>query len=543
MKKQILSVAAILAVGGILCAPFCAAAQAEAPVKQADVYILAGQSNAAGYSNIKQKVYGQSDNALTYEKQIGQDDTRNGSGYENVLYYGTTNIPASAAMPTNLALRSAKIGLGQNQNYMGPELGMAKVLSESYTNDNPAVIVKYAVGGTYLGDYVGTKQETKDWGNWASPSLTAKWTAEGKTLHKYNGYLYNRLISVTEGAFAALRAQGYTPTVKGYIWMQGEADAGDASLANAYEENLTMFINDLRSDVAEIAEDEDAANRPFVIGKICSSGWFGNNIATVRAAEDAVAAKLSGVFTFDTDEFKIHNDNGTANGSDDYHFNAGDMYLLGQRFAQTAVANLAKYTYTVTAGAGGSADKKVYLSDGEEIQIGYHAVRGKKLSQVLLNRADVTADCLKGGVLKIIPDGNTQTFNEVELVFADAPAYTLTVKLNGKGKITRNISGSRLYEGDRLVVEAQPAEGHEVEKVLFNGTETAAGADGKYSVTVTENTMVEVFFKEKQAQPGGEDETPGGQKGCSDNVGIVGGALAAAALGAGVLLAAKKKRG
>ncbi len=540
MKKQILSVAAILAVGGILCAPFSAAAQAEAPVKQADLYILAGQSNAAGYSNIKQKVYGST--SVTYEQQIGQDDSRNGTGYSNVLYFGTADIAASAAMPTP-ALQPTKIGLGRAAGYMGPELGMAKELSKSYTDENPAVIVKYAFGGTYLGDYAGTKNETKNAGNWASPSLTAKWKSEGKTIHQYNGVCYDRLLQVTRDAFTALRAQGYTPSVKGYIWMQGEADAGDPALANAYEENLTMFIDDLRSDVAEIAEDEDAANRPFVIGKICSSGWFGNNIATVRAAEDAVAAKLSGVFTFDTDEFKIHNDNGTTNGSDDYHFNAGDMYLLGQRFAQTAVANLAKYTYTVTAGAGGSADKKVYLSDGEEIQIGYHAVRGKKLSQVLLNRADVTADCLKGGVLKIIPDGNTQTFNEVELVFADAPAYTLTVKLNGKGKITRNISGSRLYEGDRLVVEAQPAEGHEVEKVLFNGTETAAGADGKYSVTVTENTTVEVFFKEKQAQPGGEDETPGGQKGCSGVVGAFGGALAAAALGAGVLLAAKKKRG
>lgn len=540
MKKQILSVAAILAVGGILCAPFSAAAQAEAPVKQADVYILAGQSNAAGYSNIKQKVYGNT--SVTYEQQIGQDDSRNGTGYSNVLYFGTADIAASAAMPTP-ALQPTKIGLGRAAGYMGPELGMAKELSKSYTDENPAVIVKYAFGGTYLGDYAGTKNETKNAGNWASPSLTAKWKSEGKTIHQYNGVCYDRLLQVTRDAFTALRAQGYTPSVKGYIWMQGEADAGDPALANAYEENLTMFIDDLRSDVAEIAEDEDAANRPFVIGKICSSGWFGKNIATVRAAEDAVAAKLSGVFTFDTDEFKIHNDNGTTNGSDDYHFNAGDMYLLGQRFAQTAVANLAKYTYTVTAGAGGSADKKVYLSDGEEIQIGYHAVRGKKLSQVLLNRADVTADCLKGGVLKIIPDGNTQTFNEVELVFADAPAYTLTVKLNGKGKITRNISGSRLYEGDRLVVEAQPAEGHEVEKVLFNGTETAAGADGKYSVTVTENTTVEVFFKEKQAQPGGEDETPGGQKGCSGVVGAFGGALAAAALGAGVLLAAKKKRG
>jgi len=540
MKKQILSVAAILAVGGILCAPFSAAAQAEAPVKQADLYILAGQSNAAGYSNINQKVYGNI--SVTYEQQIGQDDSRNGTGYSNVLYFGTADIAASAAMPTP-ALQPTKIGLGRAAGYMGPELGMAKELSKSYTDENPAVIVKYAFGGTYLGDYAGTKNETKNAGNWASPSLTAKWKSEGKTIHQYNGVCYDRLLQITRDAFTALRAQGYTPSVKGYIWMQGEADAGDPALANAYEENLTMFIDDLRSDVAEIAEDEDAANRPFVIGKICSSGWFGNNIATVRAAEDAVAAKLSGVFTFDTDEFKIHNDNGTANGSDDYHFNAGDMYLLGQRFAQTAVANLAKYTYTVTAGAGGSADKKVYLSDGEEIQIGYHAVRGKKLSQVLLNRADVTADCLKGGVLKIIPDGNTQTFNEVELVFADAPAYTLTVKLNGKGKITRNISGSRLYEGDRLVVEAQPAEGHEVEKVLFNGTETAAGADGKYSVTVTENTTVEVFFKEKQAQSGGEDETPGGQKGCSGVVGAFGGALAAAALGAGVLLAAKKKRG
>ena len=343
MKKQILSVAAILAVGGIFCAPFSAAAQAEAPVKQADLYILAGQSNAAGYSNIKQKVYGNT--SVTYEQQIGQDDSRNGTGYSNVLYFGTADIAASAAMPTP-ALQPTKIGLGRAAGYMGPELGMAKELSKSYTDENPAVIVKYAFGGTYLGDYAGTKNETKNAGNWASPSLTAKWKSEGKTIHQYNGVCYDRLLQVTRDAFTALRAQGYTPSVKGYIWMQGEADAGDPALANAYEENLTMFIDDLRSDVAEIAEDEDAANRPFVIGKICSSGWFGNNIATVRAAEDAVAAKLSGVFTFDTDEFKIHNDNGTANGSDDYHFNAGDMYLLGQRFAQTAVANLAKYTYT-----------------------------------------------------------------------------------------------------------------------------------------------------------------------------------------------------
>ena len=172
MKKQILSVAAILAVGGILCAPFSAAAQAEAPVKQADLYILAGQSNAAGYSNIKQKVYGST--SVTYEQQIGQDDSRNGTGYSNVLYFGTADIAASAAMPTP-ALQPTKIGLGRAAGYMGPELGMAKELSKSYTDENPAVIVKYAFGGTYLGDYAGTTNETKNAGNWASPSLTAKW--------------------------------------------------------------------------------------------------------------------------------------------------------------------------------------------------------------------------------------------------------------------------------------------------------------------------------------------------------------------------------
>lgn len=540
MRKTIFLTAALCAVAGTaLLAPAGFTAKAAEP-KQADVYILAGQSNAAGYSNIKQQVYGNT--SVTYEQQIGQDDARNGTGYSNVLYFGTADIAASATMPT-LALQPTKIGLGRNTNYMGPELGMAKELSGSYTDENPAVIVKYAFGGTYLGDYAGTKNETKNAGNWASPSLTAKWKSEGKTVHQYNGLCYERLLKVTGDAFTALRAQGYTPSVKGYIWMQGEADAGDPLLANAYEENLTLFINDLRADVAELAEDDDAANRPFVIGKICSSGWFGNNISTVRAAEDAVAAKLPYVYLFDTDEFKIHNDDGTANGSDDWHFNAGDAYLLGQRFAQTATANLAKYTYSITAGSGGTASKNVYLSDGEAITIGYTAQRGKKLAQVLLNEADVTADCVQNGEIRITPEAASPAFNNVELVFGDAAAYTLTVSLSGKGKITRSLSGSRVYEGDVLVVEALPAEGHEVDKVLCNNAEVTAGADGKYTVTISGNTVLAVSFKEKaqSGDPSGETGTTG-QRGCSGAIGASLGAFGAVALGAAVL-SVKKKRG
>ena len=47
-----------------------------------------------------------------------------------------------------------------------------------------------------------------------------------------------------------LRASGYTPVIKGMIFMQGEAETFKDYTANAYGELLTDFINDIRYNLA-----------------------------------------------------------------------------------------------------------------------------------------------------------------------------------------------------------------------------------------------------------------------------------------------------
>lgn len=548
MKKIILTVAASLAVAGsALCAPAPLAAGAEEQMKQADVWIVAGQSNAAGWSNLTRKgIEGSHYTSYHYEEELNEIDPRNGSGYNNVLYYGSgLDQRADRELPkmslTSVAMKTP-LQAGTS-GHIGPELGMANALSSRYTPDSPAVIIKYAVGGTYLGDFKGDGQQTKDYGNWASPSMTAQAPA-GTNFHKNNGLLYTRLLQTVTNGFAALKAQRYAPSVKGYIWMQGEADAGTSSLANAYQKNLELFIGDLRKDVAEIAKDDSAKTRPFVIGKINSTGLYGNFVSVVRAAEDAVCEKLPNVFTVDTNKYDIVKD-GVVVGSDQWHFNAADMYDLGKRFAACALENVAKYTYSVTAGAGGSVAKRTYLSDGEAVTVGYTAERGKKLSAVKLNGEDVTQSCLQNGKISFTPNAQTAAFNTVELLFADAAAYRITVNLGAGGKINRSISGSRVYEGDEIVIETLPADGYETESVIFNGAAVSPREDGKYTVVVgaADCTLSVTFKKTEQANdPMPEESGLSGGAIAGIVIGSVAGAGAIAAGGALLAIKAKKRK-
>lgn len=540
--KRMITLAALLTVAAsALCAPALLRGDAAQEQRQADVYILAGQSNAAGFSNLSQEMPGR---GSSYREYLTDVDVRNGSGYTDVYYYGATEVRADAAMPV-ITLRSAQIGQGASGNYIGPELGIANVLSDSYTDDNPAVIFKFAVGGTYLCDFEGTAQQTKDFGNWSSPSMTEWATEQGLRLHENNGRLYERLLDVVKTGFAALRAQGYTPSVKGYAWMQGEADAVNTTLSGRYESNLEMFINDLRVDVAEFAGDEDAALRPFVIGKICPSGSYGGYISVVRAAEDAVAQKMQYVYTIDTQDLRITAEDGTLLGSDAYHFNAADMYELGKRFARMITENLAAYSYAVTAGEGGSVGKSVCLSNGESFTVPYTADRGKVLDKVLLNGVDVTSSCLSGGVISFTPTADMAAHNTIELIFADATVYQLTVTVGMGGRIERSPAGSVIYAGDEIVIAVNPSAGYTVDKVLFNGVETAADEDGRYRAVAEGDTSVNVTFRAEETSPGpGTDGEPGGGLGTGAIVGIciAGAAVVAAAVVIVVLMKRRKSK-
>lgn len=344
VKKSLGALFALAAAGAVAVSAGVVAPVYATEEKTADIYILAGQSNAVGCSNLLQAVHGQDDASKTYESVIAADDARNQSGYDGVLYYGVTNVEAKTEFIPSASLVPVKLGQGQNAQYMGPEVGMAKILSQTHTQDHPAVIIKYAAGGVFLGDYNGAFGNapylfTEQYGNWASPSVIARWKQEGKKVHKNSGLMYTRFLEVLGRGLDSVRAKGFTPVVKGYIYMQGESDAEHKELSEVYGENLKALIGDMRSDVAALTEDENAGNMPFVVGKITPTyNGYTRWVQTLRAGQDKTARELSFVYTVETDDLpvvdmKTHE----TLGSDVCHFNAGDMYTLGQRFAISAI--------------------------------------------------------------------------------------------------------------------------------------------------------------------------------------------------------------
>lgn len=425
MKKFSAAVLLALTTAGAVaasCGAYLPAHAAEE--KTADIYILAGQSNAVGCSNLLQTARGET---KTYAETIGADDARNKDGYDDVLYYGVTNVEAKTAEIPQTSLTPVKLGQGQSAQFMGPEVGMAKILSESHTEDHPAVIVKYAAGGVFLGDYngmFGTSPYlfTIQYGNWASPTMIARWKQEGKKIHKNSGLMYNRFLEVLGRGLDAVRAKGYTPVIKGYVWMQGESDAEHKELSGDYGKNLKEFIEDLRKDTARISGDDGALHMPFVIGKVTPTyNGYTRWVETLRAGQDAVAGELPFVSTVETDDLpvvdmKTHE----TLGSDVCHFNAGDMYTLGKRFGAAAEAGIAKYAFTVTAGEGGSAQIKSVLSEGEAITVPFACDEGKELARVTCNGTDITSGVQIADGSFVWTPANVSALNEIVIEFRDA---------------------------------------------------------------------------------------------------------------------------
>jgi len=94
----------------------------------------------------------------------------------------------------------------------------------------------------------------------------------------------------------------------------------------------------MRTDVAALTEDGNAKDMPFVVGKITPTyNGYTRWVQTLRAGQDRVARETPLVYTVETEDLpvvdmKTHE----TLGSDVCHFNAGDMYTLGQRFAVSA---------------------------------------------------------------------------------------------------------------------------------------------------------------------------------------------------------------
>ena len=203
------------------------------------------------------------------------------------------------------------------------------------------MIIKTAAGGTTLSNVKSGLSGT--YGNWYPRSL---WPEDydpnietASTSNNATGILYKLFIENFRAVYSSLVEDGYEPTVLGMCWMQGESDAdlGGTYLSN-YGTLLRAFINDVRSDVAEITGDDwFIDNMPFVIGKIAPT-YYGYNRPVniqIRTTQDNIARAMSGVDVAETQDLIIIKENGQRNTGceDDWHFNFADMTTLGERFA------------------------------------------------------------------------------------------------------------------------------------------------------------------------------------------------------------------
>ncbi len=317
-KKVIIMmlVAVMLVAMSVVGTVFAFASEAEPQsLGQIDVYLIAGQSNAVGFG---------SDGLSAYIA----NDPRYTEGFDNVLYYGVAeNNIVSELVPVTS-------GLGKNTDSVGAEVGIAAAVG-----DRKSAVIKHAIGGTYL--YPTTDgTPAQNYGTWTSPSYIEKYGVS--TNGNKTGDIYEEFVKTVTNGIALLKAEGYTPVVKGIWWMQGEAETPYETRANAYEELLTMLIADMRADVGTIV-GADLSNLPFVMGKIKRNPDPAyaqyEFVDVVNAAQVAVTTKVDKTFIIDT---------GSLRQLDGWHYCADAQHWIGTQFISTVIAADGKFGVTVS---------------------------------------------------------------------------------------------------------------------------------------------------------------------------------------------------
>ncbi len=507
-----------------------------------DVYLIAGQSNAAGYSN--KDVNGEFSNE-TYNNimYVGETEIEK----ENGLNANFSNIDFSSAPnrdkdnPDFVWSPYVKSGLGTSNINIGPEYGMAKALNSSYTSSNKAIIFKTASGGTALADKNSGLSAT--FGNWYPRSLwPTGFTPNGKT--SPTGVLYWRFVENFRNFYNELVSDGYKPVVKGMAWMQGEDDLGNHNL---YEKYIKAFITDLRADLTAITGDLTLNAMPFVLGEIATtfSTYNNPNVPPFIDMQRAVASSMSNVYTVPTADLIIVDqgqdpaNSSSCTGTDRYHFNKPDAEKLGVRFGNKLAEAGAVVVPSININDA-EMGTATYVKDNDDkitLTVTVNNSNPNKkyvLSKVEVEGVDVTSSVVNGQY-EFTPSSARPVIN---VTFAEYDHYTITYDFdeNKCGLISKPTS---VYKGESFEFKVATAKGYDIKSVKVNGTaitETKRNANDKnkmvtltYEVdNVTENITVEIVTKKWGAVDAPENTSGGCANAVSSVLAIVGALVAVA---------------
>lgn len=291
-----------------------------------DIYLIAGQSNAAGCSS--------------FTADFANSDPNFTNGYSNVLYHGVSAGGTDFATKRIYTNVPVKAGYGCGTGDIGPELGMAKVLSQVYNQETGkmAAIVKYGYGGTGLADTISGQNFPE--GSWCPPS----WLAEHGKVDEYkSGGLYRAFVMQIQSAISDYRALGYEINIVGGYWMQGENDR--TKDVNTYAAMFECWVNDLRNDVYAITRDEADLKMPIMVGEISDyfnyNNYESNKAFTQMQREQIGAIENVHVMPSGTIPTVDYND-------DKAHWDTHSALWLGQRVGITFMSQYLNTEYVVS---------------------------------------------------------------------------------------------------------------------------------------------------------------------------------------------------
>lgn len=366
--------------------------------KTLDVYLIAGQSNAAGSTYMTE--------------EFAASNSLFANGYENIYYSGNSRTTAASnkfGVHKLNNVQPTKAGLGKTSLHMGPELGMAKVLSGYYNaiTGKEAAIIKYGTGGTRLMDHLSDTNSPE--GNWTPPSYLAAYGAAGER----SGGLYRNFISLVEETVAYYRVLGYTDIrLMGVFWMQGESDRQSGTVQEKYPELFRLLIQDMRTDLAEIF-GADTSSLPVLVGEI-SKGFYdtisADNLDFI-ALQNEMVSTVPYTYVLNISDFIT----GT-NAADKSHWTCEDMLLIGEAVGNRFLMLMGKSDLIITPDENDYV-AQVFAADGV-------TALGKYTSLALaLNQAPA------GATVKLLRDVtlysslNVGNQNPITL---DGNGYTLT---------------------------------------------------------------------------------------------------------------------
>jgi hypothetical protein len=135
------------------------------------------------------------------------------------------------------------------------------------------------------------------------------------------GIMYKTLTDNIDAALAYCTRNGLTPTFRSLLWMQGESDCLNGTLA-AYEAALTAFINNIRGYNAALA------GLKIVLCKLDTdmTGLVAADIGTINGIFDSVAGALANVVILNPNDYVLTMAN-------NLHYSAASVLTLGEKWS------------------------------------------------------------------------------------------------------------------------------------------------------------------------------------------------------------------